>query len=600
MNKQEENTFIDIVKFSPEHHYEVLGLIPFSAFNKTNFQERYRFAKNQFSREDTLKAHRMLSKARTHLASKTNKHKYDVELRLRFERNLKDLIKNFVEKDKKLVPHERETVEQKGNYFGFSPSTIKRIIEEQRTRYSFEDDAVDLEQITATSANTKAGFPLLEIFTGKTLDKNHAHTFENVSLTRKKRKVITIKNGGGGTLEAEAIFSAEWIDVIPRKIHQKKLPQEVIIEVDPSKVKSLKGGNVLKDTIDLTYISSGGAVHVPISIKMTIEGHNAIVKKLSRYASLISGVIVGVVLLYFFLNYSFSGWEIFVFLVSIGMIGRALLDSIENREGLTFLSMGGVLLLTTNWTIFALIFTVIVTWYTSRFFFSKKPFFNSLVVAIPIASFLLFLLLFFGFSDLPQSHAKTFLTRTKPAYNYRPVNLNSGIMPSYNAIVPIYKNAYISANPFANIREGNYADRDLITYICKGKKIFVIEQDKATGWYKIRFNDFYYGYISNQVVSLEYVPENSKGKTKLITKLLIGNWKINNGVSNYTFRSNGSGYYKNGNDNKISFTWQVSKSYLVLTSTSDKSVEHWKINAFSKNKFKTRHSKENINRVLTN
>jgi uncharacterized protein YgiM (DUF1202 family) len=603
MTEQETQEFIEIVKLSPEHYYEVLGLKPFSEYEKNNFQERYDYAKREFSKDEMLKAHQFLSEAKKKLASKTNKHIYDTELRLRFERKLKELVKNFVVKDKILDKDEKEIIEDKGVHFNFSISEIHNIIEEQRKKYNFTDDETNTKEKETSSKTTKAGSPKLEIHNNPTFTKNGEFLFDNVKLTETRREVITIKNGGGGTLDATAVYSAKWIDVIPKKIHQSKLPQDVTIIIDPSKDKTLKNGSAIMDTINLSYASVGGTLRLPIVIKMAIEGHHGLVKRQTKYATIVSSILAGLMLLYIFSNYDFSGWAIFGFVVSAIAIGIGSFAAIENEKNMGGLIIGGIILLITNWVVFVLALTVIITFYASKFVFEKNPFRNELIAAIPIGSFIIFLTLFFSTNNLNTSN-----------YNYNNNNYNNSNTQQniYQPTLSINRNAYIKADPIGNIRSGTSTNTSILTSLKKGTQVYIIEQDKATEWYKIRYGNNNIGYVSDVVVSFNYIPKNTSNNqvTKPVNKTtttsnyitansFIGNWKINNENSKYKFSSNYTGIYTNSRGRKTSFRWSLNNNNLKIILNTDNTIWNWKINSFSNSNISMFSSKNKLNRSLS-
>ena len=609
MTEQEIQEFIEIVKLSPEHYYEVLGLKPFSEYKKNNFQERYDYAKREFSKDEMLKAHQFLSEAKKKLASKTNKHIYDAELKLKFERKLKELVKNFVVKDKILDKDEREIIEDKGVHFNFSISEIHNIIEEQRKKYNFNDDKTNTKEKETSSKTTKTGSPKLEIHNNPNLKKNGEFLFDNVKLTETRREVVTIKNGGGGgTLDATAFFLAKWIEVIPKKIHQSKLPQDVTIVVDPSKDRSLKNGSAIKDTINLTYATSEETIRAPIEVKMAIEGHHNLVKRQTKNATIVSSILASLMLLYIFLTFDFSGWEIFGFVVSAIAIGIGVFAAVESEENMGILIIGGLILLITNWTIFSLLSIIVVTFYVAKFVFRKNPFRNELIAAIPIGSFAIFLMLFFGVSNLPYSNSSH-------QRNYQ----NSKTQKAKSkSTIPINKYAYIKADPIGNIRKGTTTNTDILTSLNKGEKIYIIEQDKASRWYKVRYRNNRIGFASNKIIDFNYVAS-KKNKSKVASKstntkkynnskfilsssVFIGNWNINNSRSKYKFYSNNKGKYISSRGKTISFSWSYNtnnSNYLKIILNTDKSVWNWKLQSYSKNQITMYNSKNNLSRVIS-
>lgn len=723
MTELEEQEFFDNASTKPDNHYEALGLIPFSEFNLDNYNERKDYANKEIS-DSAIKnnALSIINKARSILTVAPKKKLYDTELRQSLKKRLVRLIKNAVKDDKKFSQDERDLIETNGKLYGFKDSEIRVIIEEQRKIYNFTDSS-GTKEIETASKTTKAGSPKLEIHNNTKFTKNGEFIFDNVKLIETRREVITIKNGGGGTLDATAIYSAKWIEVIPKKIHQSKLPQDVTIVIDPSKDKSLKSGSAVKDTINLTYASSGATRKVPIVVKMAIEGHHNLVKRQSKYATIISSIIAGLMLLYIFSNYDFSGWAIFGFVVSAIAIGIGAFAVIEDENNIGILIIGGIILLITNWTVFALLSTIIITFYAAKFIFEKNPFRNELIAAIPVGSFAIFLLLFFGASNLRYSN-----------YDYqRNYNNSNTHQNTYQPTRSINKYAYIKANPIGNIRSGTSTDYSILTSLNYADKVYVIEQDKATNWYKVKYGNNNYGYASHKIIDFNYVaPKSSennnstkksntnsnltitssksildskkirnhpntfrgvvgilnygvqvdndlnnlfrkefnvsvsnnnlerlgfqqlnksskfrykyvskpltqkeiyehlniqksisylkgtatqkqlqtynnsnnsnnttkKNKTKSLSSILVGNWRVLNEKSSYLFSSNGIGNYTNSRGKTFSFNWSTNSNYLKIELNSDNSIWNWKINSKSPNKITMFSSQHNINRTI--
>jgi len=602
MTEQETQEFIEIVKLSPEHYYEVLGLKPFSEYDKNNFQERYDYAKREFSKDEMLKAHQFLSEAKKKLASKTNKHIYDTELKLRFERKLKELVKNFVVKDKILDKDEREIIEDKGVHFNFSVSEIHDIIEEQRKKYNFTDDETNTKEKETSSKTTKAGSPKLEIHNNPNFAKNGEFLFDNVKLTETRREVITVKNGGGGTLDATAIYSAKWIDVIPKKIHQSKLPQDVTIIIDPSKDKTLKNGSAIMDTINLSYASVGGTLRLPIVIKMAIEGHHGLVKRQTKYATIVSSILATIMLLYIFSNYDFSGWAIFGFVIATIAIGFGITTYKTDELKSPAIILGGIILLITNSIVFALFLTTIITFYAAKFIFKKNPFKNELIAAIPLGAFALFLILFFsGLNTLEKFNNNN---NNNNSYNTPKVQ-----QTAYQPTINVNRYAYIKADPIGNIRSGTSTDSTILTSLNKGTQVYIIEQDKASGWYKTRYGNNNYGYVSDVVVTFDApiksknrqtdIPQTQTTSNYITTSSFIGSWGIDNSNSKYVFNSNKTGIYTNNRGKTTPFKWSLNNNYLKIVLNTDSSVWNWKINSFSRNNISMYSSKNRLNRSIT-
>ncbi|MCB0537703.1 MAG: SH3 domain-containing protein [Bacteroidetes bacterium] len=363
------------------------------------------------------------------------------------------------------------------------------------------------------------------------------------------------------------------------------------------------GTGGIKDTINLTYPSSGGTKTESIVVKMAIEGYPELVKRQSKYATIISSVLAVLMLLYIFSNYDFSGWAIFGFVISAIAIGWAASLAIQNEKEMGGLVIGGIILLITNWIIFALLSTVIITFYVAKLVFRKNPFRNEFIAAIPIGSFVLFLLLFFGASNLRYS-------------NYNNPRNNNNVntqQTTYQPTTSINRYAYIKADPIGNIRNSPYIeDNNVITSLNKGEQVYIIEQDKATNWYKVRYANGQIGYASNKIIDFNYVTPNknniisssnstntSTTTKRLSSSLFLGNWSIDNGRSKYKFYKNYTGEYINSRGKLISFRWSYSNNYLKIILNTDNSVWDWKINSFSENRINMYSSKNKTYRTIT-
>ncbi|MBN4046961.1 hypothetical protein JYU05_00275, partial [bacterium AH-315-P13] len=202
------------------NYYEILNIELFSDYSekrKQDLNNHFRVISNPRKQNaiDCLDhIHRLFDK-------KGKKRIYTDALKVKFEDELKQIIKNFVRKDKELDLEEESIVKEEGNERGFSHSDIQRIIKEQQDVLGFGTTGKQPNKSSAESSTaTKAGYPAMDIlFNGKVYEteKNEKlpdFIFDNVKLSETRREIIKIKNGGGGTLDATAVFSAKWIEVI--------------------------------------------------------------------------------------------------------------------------------------------------------------------------------------------------------------------------------------------------------------------------------------------------------------------------------------------------------------------------------------------------
>jgi serine/threonine protein kinase len=187
--------------------------------------------------------------------------------------------------------------------------------------------------------------------------------------------------------------------------------------------------------------------------------------------------------------------------------------------------------------------------------------------------------------------------------------------PTYQPSKPVNQYAYIKADPIGNIRSGTSPNTNILTSLPKGEKVFLIEQDKATEWYKIRYGDNNYGYVSDVVVSFDFVSKNNNSRSQTTTSsntsnkgllknnMILGKWDVfdnQNNDAEYTFNSNGTGIFTGNNSTKYPFRWSITNNgnELKIVLNNDNSVWNWKINSVSQNEIKMFSDKQNISRVI--
>jgi uncharacterized protein YgiM (DUF1202 family) len=199
-------------------------------------------------------------------------------------------------------------------------------------------------------------------------------------------------------------------------------------------------------------------------------------------------------------------------------------------------------------------------------------------------------------------------------YNYNKNNYkNSNTQQNnYQPTISVNRNAYIKADPSGNIRSGKSKTTQLLASLSKGEKVYLIEQDKATKWYRVKYRNNKYGYVSDVVVSFDYVPKNidDKQTTKVtnstspssnfITRTnIVGLWRIDNGSSQYLFYSSSTGNYTNSRGRKTSFRWSLNNNNLKIIQNTDNTIWNWKINSFSNSNISMYSSKNKLNRSLS-
>ncbi|PIB28292.1 hypothetical protein BFP78_00095 [Gaetbulibacter sp. 5U11] len=194
---------------------------------------------------------------------------------------------------------------------------------------------------------------------------------------------------------------------------------------------------------------------------------------------------------------------------------------------------------------------------------------------------------------------------------YTPPRVNN-TQPTYQPTKPVNQYAYIKADPIGNIRSGTSTNTNILTSLPKGEKVYLVEQDKATNWYKVRYGNNNYGYVSDVVVSFDYISKNANRNqitkptnnttttsNNITANSFIGNWRINNENSKYKFNSNYTGIYTNNRGRTTNFRWSFNNKTLKIILDSDNSVWNWKINSFSNNNISMYSSKNKINRNMS-
>lgn len=186
-------------------------------------------------------------------------------------------------------------------------------------------------------------------------------------------------------------------------------------------------------------------------------------------------------------------------------------------------------------------------------------------------------------------------------------NSNNSFTPSSShqitntqeSTLSINRDAYIKADPIGNIRSGTSTKSAIMTSLNKGEKVYVIEQDKATNWYLIRYGNTT-GYISNNLISFINPANNSTDKTTLSLnkQFITGYWNIINENSSYYFNSNGTGSYKNSRGNDSSFKWSLTGSNIKIIMNNDGSLWKWQVNSYSSNRIEMYNSSQNIKRII--
>ncbi|MEA1972513.1 MAG: hypothetical protein U9N34_04360, partial [Candidatus Cloacimonadota bacterium] len=126
---------------------------------------------------------------------------------------------------------------------------------------------------------TREGDPKLEIADESGQEKRSFY-FRNMRLGATSSVTLTVKNGGGGTLDAKIKTNRSWLIVDTKGIHQSKLPQRIKITVDPRKDKS-KNSFASEDegVIEISYQRGSYIESERISVAFSIEVPDAALKR---------------------------------------------------------------------------------------------------------------------------------------------------------------------------------------------------------------------------------------------------------------------------------------------------------------------------------
>jgi curved DNA-binding protein CbpA len=129
------------------------------------------------------------------------------------------------------------------------------------------------------SGFTREGDPRLEILDENGKEKR-SFEFKNIRLGSTSSVTLTVKNGGGGTLDAKVKTNCSWLLVNTNRIHQSKLPKRITITVDPRKDKSKNSfASADKGAIEISYQRGSYIESERISVAFSIEVPDAALKR---------------------------------------------------------------------------------------------------------------------------------------------------------------------------------------------------------------------------------------------------------------------------------------------------------------------------------
>lgn len=401
MTEDEENKFKKIVEStSPDenglgdyNYYDILGLVPFTEYIANNYTERYNYSHTEIS-DLTIKnkAKTLINKSKAALSNPRQKKLYDAGLKPKLERKIIQYIK-FAVKDNNLDDGEEEGIYEEGLSFGLSRVDIRDIIDLQQEKLGFKrgNDSKDKQPASPKPIITTKGQPVLEIVG---LSQSPI-PFHDVKIGSSDSTSFTVKNGGGGSLDAIVRSNAKWLTVSPTKIHQSHLPQLVTLKVDPSLDFRCKLGFSEQSSLSLTYNSNGNKITKNIKVELIMEGHEKLVGRLSGISTAIAAGISGLYLFYLFNTMRFSGWPLFGMIISLFLFIRGLYLFIEKHKtdtGWWSIGIGAAILLVSDIGVLLLFVPIPLTWWISKPLFSRYPLKSYFAGVIPISLFLCSLL----------------------------------------------------------------------------------------------------------------------------------------------------------------------------------------------------------------
>jgi len=474
-----------------DNYYELLGFTPLSNPTKEEIKAAYQVRYNSWIGATKIELREIYNTAIYNIgqAQKTLLHdnlkaKYNETLRKNLLRRLRDNIEIAVKSDRKLSSGEEKEIYEKGEKYGFSrievDNCINQVLKEWKAHRANETETPNF-RTPQPSPITLEGQPDLEI-----VGKPEFEFFE-VKLGHTKSDNFSIKNGGGGSLEAEIISSAAWLIASPTKIHQSQLPQTVTITVDPSKDKRCQHG--FGETGDLQLIYNQGTETKSIKVHFSIEGFKQTVNRFTKISTGVSVGIVGLYLWYLLNVLNISGWGIFGMLVALGtgIYGYVAQKDWNKLNRNVAIAVTTVLILLASPTIFIAVLTIPLTYFASKFIFSRYPLKPQLSGIIPVSIFL------FGWvSDGLINGDFQFPNFSKEEKIALPVEQ------------PTFQIGTIIAKEGAKLRSGPSKNASAIGTVKKGETVKILQRERE--WYKVEydmsFNQSRTGYIYSSLVEV--------------------------------------------------------------------------------------------------
>ncbi|MBC8485979.1 MAG: PEGA domain-containing protein, partial [Bacteroidetes bacterium] len=488
-----------------DNYYDLFGFNPFDNFTESEledaFQERFRYWRVIAIPElktDKDTAMEELGKARKLLKNRLEKQEYDRMLKNKLLSRLDDVIESSVKIDQELDPKEEKHIIEKGKSFGFTEKEINDRINELLKKFNAERVSARRQAAPIQSPVTTKGLPILKI------DDYKPFNFSDLKLGTTRSGSFTIRNFGGGSLEADIIYSAPWLSFNFKKIHQKDLPQTLTFTIDTSADKICRLGSSHNEAVILKYNKGGATETEKVEINFSMEGYELVIKRMRNASTGITATFSAFFLLYLLSIIHLSGWAIFGLIVSLFFCGWGLLIVKDDENGgWWFVAFGYLILFISNATIFFTCFPILLTWWISKPVFSRYPLKTYFAGVIPVS---VFLLNWVGYSFL-SGNIKI------PSFP----NKESSSRTVTISKQPSYKLGTVISDVGANVRSGPSTNYSSVGALKQGESVSVLS--KENGWYKVQFVRYgrnKIGYIYSSLLRLnnEYgIPKSSEVKS---------------------------------------------------------------------------------------
>lgn len=388
-----------------DNHYELLGLAPLREHSaetiKKAYDERFQYWHVIDDLQTKNTAKNEIIHAQEVLLSKVEKARYDAVLRGKFLENLEELIELAVEHDHLLDTNEEKSIFQKGRAKGLADAEIKQRVDQVLQKHGAKRGEMKKPEpmMPPPSPITLQGQPVLEIVGAA---QKRRFVFSDVTLHARPTGEFIVKNGGGGSLFADAVSRAPWLVVAPSKIEQQNLPQKVTITIAPSQDPRCKLGFRDRATLELIYQSGGSVKTEKIEVEMALAGYETTVARHTRYATWGAAGLAGVYLGYLINAVRFAPGLFFTYVgarlangLALEILAGALLFlcgafavSKNKKAGYWLIFAGGAGLAFVSVAALLALSSIPLTWGVAKLVFKKYPTQQALIAAVPSVVFM--------------------------------------------------------------------------------------------------------------------------------------------------------------------------------------------------------------------